>query len=317
MNYINTEFIIVFFSILKNIFSSIVIFTIFLLFSCSDHKQKYVKVFDESVKNSYPDAMRKPEIHFAIAPVLSSKSSLILYSPMLDYIEKHLNRKLEVTFPKSYLETNAAIENGTCDIAIVCTGAFLKGKKYMEVIVVPEISGKTFYNSYIIVNKESDIKDLSQLKNKVFAFTDPLSLSGFYYAAYRIKTMGYKISDFFEKIIWTKSHDLSIKNVGEGLVDGASVDSIVYDFLIKNKNEFALKTKVIEKSFDLGIPPVVVRSDLENNLKEQIQSIFLRMDTDNEGKKILQKIGIDRFVKPDMSIYNQTEKILRQLGEID
>lgn len=44
----------------------------------------------------------------------------------------------------------------------------------MEILVVPVVNGKPYYQAYVIVNKDGNINDLNDLKNKPFAFTDPL-----------------------------------------------------------------------------------------------------------------------------------------------
>jgi len=286
---------------------------------CSDEKIKTIKIFKDDIKQSNQHSVTESPLRIAIAPVISPGSSLVTYSRLVEYLGRTMNRRIEPFYPKSYIETNTALKNGMCDIALICTGAYLKAFKsgYMEIIAVPVKSGKPTYNAYIIVNKDSNIEDFKQLKGKVFAFTDPLSLTGYYYIAYKLNELGNKPSDYFNRIVWTKSHDKSIKLVGERFVDGASVDSIVYDALSRDNNEYIKMTKVIEKSMDMGIPPIVVRSDLSTDLKNKIQDVFLNMELDKEGREILNSLEIDRFIKPDKTIYESAEQMMRVLGEID
>ena len=71
---------------------------------------------------------------------------------------------------------------------------------------------------------------------------------------------------FFRKYVFTYSHDNSIKSVAEKLVDGAAVDSLVYDYTVARSPLFSAKTRVIQKSGPYGIPPVVVHPGLNPEL---------------------------------------------------
>lgn len=67
-----------------------------------------------------------------------------------------------------------------------------------------------------------------------------------------------------------------------------------------NGTDIAEQTKVIHRSPQFGIPPVVVPSDLPFHLKQSLRSVFLRMHTEPAGKRILEQMRIEKFVEvPD------------------
>jgi phosphonate transport system substrate-binding protein len=90
---------------------------------------------------------------------------------------------------------------------------------------------------------------------------------------------------FFGKIIYTYSHDNSIKAVALSLVDGAAVHGHIWEYFNRRDPEFTSKTRIIKKSVPFGNPPVVASSHLPESTKDQIRKILLGMHKDSEGKK--------------------------------
>jgi len=254
-------------------------------------------------------------LRVAVAAVISPKATLNTYARLLDYLGAKLDRPVELIQRPTYAEINTLLRAGQADLAFVCGGAYVEGQRDfgMELLVGPRVRGATFYNSYIIVPRDSEAQSLADLRGKTFAFSDPLSNSGRLWPEYRLWQMGESAESFFHHTIFTYSHDNSIKAVAEKLVDGAAVDSLVYDFTIARSPEYSRLTRVIEKSPDFGIPPVVVHPALNPQLKAQLRSVLLNMDQDEQGYEILKNLMIDRFVVVEESLYDSIREMANQL----
>lgn len=226
---------------------------------------------------------------------------------------------VEMVQKESYDEMDKLLEKGEVSIAFICSGPYVKNKEKfgVELLVAPQSYGKPFYHAYIIVHKDSPIKSLTDLKGKSFAFTDPKSNTGKLVPTYMIaKNFNKTPEQFFSKITYTKSHDKSIEAVAKKIVDGASVDSLIYDYAAKKNPVYTSLTKIIEKSPPYGIPPVVVTKNFEPNLKEKIKQTFLNMHKDPEGKKILDGIMVDKFIVPKDSDYNSVREMERWIKKL-
>ncbi|GFP21561.1 phosphonate transport system substrate-binding protein, partial [Candidatus Hakubella thermalkaliphila] len=112
----------------------------------------------------------------------------------------------------------------------------------------------------------------------------------------------------------TYSHDNSMKAVAAKLVDGAAVDSLVYDYALARGFQYIARTKIIWKSPPYGAPPIVVHPRLNSELKTQLRDVFLTMDQDEEGRRILQDLMIDRFVVIDDAAYDSIREMIASLG---
>ena len=102
--------------------------------------------------------------------------------------------------------------------------------------------------------------------------------------------------------------------VADKLVDGAAVDSLVYEQLVTDNAELASKTKVIARWGPYGIPPVVVSPTLDSRLKQQLRDFFLDLHKSSEGMKRLNNLSIDKFVVISDDIYGSIRKMERKLG---
>lgn len=291
-----------------------IIFVVFV--GCSDFKEyKKVKIKADLKENITKDINSDNKVKIAISPILSPIYLFGYYSQFIEYIKNKSNLNIKPIFGQNYWSVNQLIKNKKVDIAFICTGAYFDIKQYCDVLVVPQINNKITYNSYIIVSKDSHINSFNDLENKSFAFTDPLSLTGHYYVKYKLLSISRTEENFFNKVIYTYSHNNSIKVVAEKIVDGACVDSIVFEKMLKEANIYAQNVKVIEISKPFGIPPVVVTKNIDKNIREKLEKIFLDMHKDEEGKKILRSMLIDRFILPPKDFYLSFEKILINVNE--
>jgi len=94
-----------------------------------------------------------------------------------------------------------------------------------------------------------------------------------------------------------------------GIVDGAAVDSLIWEYAVRNNPEYTSKTKIIRKSPPYGIPPFVVRKGLAPGLKESLRDILLNAHNDKTGRNILNKMMIDKFISIDDSAYDSIREM--------
>lgn len=268
-----------------------------------------------STATSTPLGSQAP-LRVAIAAVISPKGTIESYTPFLDYLARQTGRPVELVQRQTYAEVNNLVRDGGVELAIVCTGAYIHGHRDfdMELLVAPQVAGKTVYYSYIIVPVSSPAQSLADLRGKTFAFTDPLSNSGWLMPVHLLWQMGETPEHFFEQTIYTYSHDNSIRAVAEGLVDGASVDSLVYDYALHRDPTLADRVRIIGRSEPCGMPPVVVPPGLDAAQKAALRDILLTMHQNPDGRAALDELLIERFVPIDDRTYDSVREALKEVG---
>lgn len=291
---------------MKNIiYKLLIIFQIFLI-SCefSDYESKSVD-FSKKINNAALENETNQYLEVVVGAMISPKETFSLYKDLFEYISDKLNITLRLEQRKTYSEANELISKKQVKVGFICSGAYIKIKNECDLLVVPVFNNQPYYQAYIIVNNTSSINNIKELKGKSFAFTDFLSNTGKMYPEKRIKELFNMDShDFFSKTTYSNSHDASIQLISKGLVDGASIDGLIYEFMLKNSPEKVRNIKIIEKSDFFGSPPIVTSRHISKTLKFKLKNVLLYMHKDSLGKKILKKLMIDRFTIPNDSIYN-------------
>ncbi len=296
------------------------IFFFLLIFICcqKDQSKKKVKV-DFSKKEEIDLQIIESGIPLraAVSAMISPEENFYYYAKIFDYISQQMNREIISKQRKTYSEVNTLLRSRELDFAFICSGAYVEAKDDFgaEVLVIPQIDGKTSYHAYIIVRSDSDYEKLEDLKDFSFAFTDPMSNTGCLYPSFLVKQMGFVADDFFSRVIFTYAHDFSIQAVNSRLVDAASVDSIIYDYLQTHNPHKVDKLRIIIKSESFGMPPVVIHPEIEPSLKKNLETIFFRMSEDPQGREILDHLNIDRFIQGKDEDYESIRKMKALLGK--
>ena len=99
--------------------------------------------------------------------------------------------------------------------------------------------------------------------------------------------------------------------MARGLVDGATIDGLIWEYYHHNNPTLTSRTRIIRKSEPYGIPPIVAHRDADPELKDRIRQFLLSMHEDPMGQKILGELMIDRFIEPREQWY-QTIRNMKQ-----
>jgi phosphonate transport system substrate-binding protein len=299
-------------------FLTLFIVTLLSSFSGCSRDGDYKPVdFSKTVAIDQPDTRpaRQSVLRVAVAAMISPKETFIYYRELLDYIGRNSGHNVQLIQRKTYEEVNELFPKGEIDLAFICTGPYAASReKYgFEALATPQVRGQPFYQSYLIVPKDSSYQRLEDLKGRVFAFTDPDSNTGAMVPRFWLAEMGETPESFFGKTIFTYSHDNSILAVAKGLVDAAAVDGHQWEYFEHFSPAYTSRTRVMRKSQPFGGPPLVASARLQGDTRSNIRELVLSMHNDPEGKRILEKLLIDRFVAPREEWYEPARAMIAGL----
>jgi len=294
------------------------ILLLILVSACGDETEKRIVDFSKTIIIDRPETkvIDDAALKVAVGAMVSPKETLIYYQQILDVISAGLGKRIELVQRKTYKEINELLTKGEIDLAFLCSGPYaaLKKDQGFELIATPEIGGRHFYQAYLIVNKNSTFDKLEDLKGHTFAFTDPDSNTGRLVPIYWLAKMGERPETFFKHVIYTYSHDNSIAAVAKGLVDGASVDGLVWDYFQKQNPNLTSQTRIIMKSDNYGIPPLVASKKLPESIKKTVKDLLFSLHHKEEGKKILSQLMIDRFIVPEDQWYDSIRHMQQSIN---
>lgn len=289
--------------------SFLILVALQLIAGCTQNPQQKISL--EKRETIVTEKKNGKAIRIAVGGMITPREGFAYYRQFLDYIGEKMGQPVQFVDREDYAEINKLVAAGQVDVAFVCGGPYVDGRRDfgMEILAAPVAYGGTVYYSYIIVNKNSAFQQLGDLKGKRFAFTDPLSNTGKLVPTYMLARLNETPDSFFGKYSYLGSHDKAIRAVAEGVVDGAAVDSLIWEYASRTSPKYTSKTRIMLKSPPYGIPPVVVPKELDPELKDRLRKIFLEAHTDPKGAGILRKMQIDRFVTIDDKAYDSIREM--------
>src|SRR5512133_3888850 len=238
------------------------------------------------------DATAAEPLLIGVAARISPRESYAYYDRLLAYVGRKLGRQVEMVQFSTYDEMDTALERRDLDYAFICAGPYVRD---------PAASPAT---------------TLADLRGKQFAFTDAKSNTGRLVPAYLVqREFGVRPESWFSSVRYLGSHDASIDAVNAGTVDGASVDSLIFDYVAARHPGRVKNVRILVKSPPFGIPPVVANRRADPAVRQRVRDALLSMHSDPEGRRILDGIMVDRFIVPVDSDYNAVREMESWLAE--
>jgi phosphonate transport system substrate-binding protein len=249
-------------------------------------------------------------LRVAVAAILSPAGNIESYGEFGDYLGDALGRPVELLQRRTYEEINAMLASGEADIGFVCTSAYVVGHDDfgLRLLAAPEIHGETVYRSVLITPAGSGADSMAELRGAVFAFTDPMSLSGRMYPTSVVEALGETPETFFARTFFTYSHEEAIEAVASRVAGGAAVDSLVLDHVLASNPD--LPIEIVAASPPFAIPPVVASPLLPAAQVEEIRSLLLGLHQQSEASAALESMGVDRFVVIDDAAYDGVRAVM-------
>ena len=253
----------------------------------------------------------KAELNSPSAPIRIGITSVILNQQLQflqkwkAYLEEQLNQPIEFIRQESYGKITTQLLKGDLDFGWICGYPYVQHQTLLELIAVPLYNGKPLYQSYLIVsNSDIEIKSLLDLKDTVFAYSDPDSNSGYLYAQYILIRAGLNPESFFKKSFFTWQHKNTVEAVAVGLAKAGIIDSYIWETMKKQRHPLIEKTRIAYKSRTFGFPPLVTTKHVSPELKKKLQRILLSMNENAQGRYLLEQLNIEGFIQGNTDLFN-------------
>jgi len=217
------------------------------------------------------------------------------FQPLADHIKKCLGVEVEIISASDYSGVITAMAHKHLDFAYFGPKSYVEAvKKANAQAIALELNkqGEPGYYGVIIARKDSPVTTLSQMKGKVFAFTDPNSTSG-YLVPNILFARDFKVkpADYFREVKFSGSHGASILSVKNGAVDVAATNNIDLDRMIQKGQATLDDFRILWKSELIPGAPMAARRDLPESLKSAFTGALLSFNGDKEGMEHLQNGG--------------------------
>ncbi|KZL94026.1 phosphate/phosphite/phosphonate ABC transporter substrate-binding protein [Clostridium magnum] len=215
------------------------------------------------------------EIIFGVNPFTDPENIKNMYVPVLERICQSIGYKASVIIVKDYDALKSYIEKNIIDIGWFSPSAYVDAREKVNVVPIatPKINGKTSYNGYIIVKKDSEIKNINDLKDKSFGYVDKKSASGYLYARHILKQNNINPDTIFKNTSFLGSHDNVINAVLSGEIDAGATYNEALDNVQRNGVDIS-NIKIIAQTQDIPKDAIAASSKLDTKLINRLQKAF-------------------------------------------
>lgn len=255
----------------------------------------------------------KPEaaLRFGTSPVFLNEQ-LRLLGRWQRFLEAGLQRPVRFVQRGSYREVLDLLLSGSLEMAWLCGHPFVLHESALRPIAVPVYQGAPLYRSYLVVPlADAKSRSVEDLKGQVFAFSDPLSNSGYLVPRAEIARAGGDPITHFRRTFFTFSHRKVVEAVRSGLAQGGSMDGYIWDTLASQQASTLDGVRVAWRSNPHAFPPIVARASLEEGQRKQVEGVLLAMQHSAEGRAILAQLNLDGFVPPHPGQFESIRELLR------
>ena len=171
-----------------------------------------------------PDALT-----FAMVPTEETVAELELYKPVTDRMAELTGKKIQFFMPTSYASVVEGMLGGFVHVAVLGPYSYVIASEKDPAIEVFATYAKKpghmqeegpGYRAALITKKGSGFTTIESLKGTTLGLVDPGSTSGNLMPRVVFgNVIGMDLDDYFGKVVYTGSHELSSVAVGKGKVD--------------------------------------------------------------------------------------------------
>jgi phosphonate transport system substrate-binding protein len=230
------------------------------------------------------------------------------------YLEAALGARVTFVQRGVYSPIIDGLRAGQIDFAWVCGYPYVLHQHEFRLIAVPVWRGAPLYQSYLIAGSGSRANALSDLAGSTFAFSDPLSNSGYLYIRYVLARQGRRAEDYFSRSFFAHSHPNVVEAVAEGLSAGGAVDGYVWEVLAEVNPKLTRRTRVLQRSPDFGFPPLVAAGHVAAPLRARVQQALLAMHESPDGRAVLDDLRLDRLGPGTPQLFDSIRDMAQVVG---
>lgn len=223
-----------------------------------------------------------------------------------DYLEAKLGKSIELIVTTDYSSMIEAMRFGRIDIAYFGPASYTIAKDKMaggELDIEPFAArlkgGSTTYQSVIIANVESEIGSFEDMKGSGInvAFGDQASTSSHFAPKYTMQLAGVKQGEDYKQN-FLGAHDAVAINVQRGNAQVGGLSRPIFESLIEKGKIDPEKVKVVAYSADIPQYPWVYRTDLQEDLRNNLRTAFYSLKKGTpEGDAVLTPFKSDGFAE--------------------
>lgn len=266
-----------------------------------------------------PSVSAQQVLRVTTIPEEAATEQMRKFGPLTKYLERTVGMPVSFVPVNDYPAAVEALVNKQVDL--VWFGGFTYVQAQIrsggKIVPIAQREEDTKFRSVFITQKDSGIKQLSDLKGKQVSFGSQSSTSGHLMPRSFLLEAGLDPDKDFKRVAYSGAHDATIAAVVSGRVDAAALDMTVWRKFVDEKKVDTNKVDVFYTT-----PPYFnynwsVNAEMPAALREKITKALLALDMNTpEGKEILTLNRATKYIPTTPDNYKGLEVAGRSAGLI-
>lgn len=248
------------------------------------------------------------KLRIGLTPVILADQVAFL-SRWGKYLSARSDVEVEFVARDSYQSILDLLFSSQLDAAWVCGYPYVRFESALQLLAVPHFQGQPTYQAYLIRSTEAPfhVNGWPDLKDRVLAYSDPLSNSGWLVAQVQLAKAGLTPRDL-RKGFFTHSHRNVAEAVAARLAQAGSIDGYVWETMKAQGMPAVSKTEVVWKSEHFGFPPLVMRRNDDPLRLGKLKQALLDMQEDKVGRDLLASLNLSAFATGAPSLFDSIRR---------
>ncbi|MFW5733474.1 MAG: phosphate/phosphite/phosphonate ABC transporter substrate-binding protein [Oceanidesulfovibrio sp.] len=247
----------------------------------------------------------------ALLPDENASSVIKNNEPLKKYLEKTLNKDIELVVTTDYSSMIEAMRHGRLDLAYFGPLSYVlaKSKSDIEAFAGLSKNGSTTYNAVVIANTEAGIDTIADIKGHDMAYGDQASTSSHLIPKSMLKAAGLSSEEDYEEH-FLGAHDAVAVTVQSGKAQAGGLSKPIFESLVAKGTIDPNKVKVLDVSKPFPQYPWAMRSDLDPQLKEEIKNAFWNLKDPEVLEGFKKATGFGKMTDSDYDVVRDLAKLL-------
>lgn len=260
------------------------------------------------------------ELLLGIEPEHNIFDQMERYRSLAAYLSDQLGVEVKLTIMSRYGEVIKRFK------ALKLDGAFLSAytatmairELHLEPVANPvNLNGESTSRGYILVRKDSGIREAKDIQGMGMVFVDPATMEGYLFPLLYLQRHGMTdMRIFFSRYSYSGSHASVIFTVLDGRADVGAAKNTVFDRLVANDPSIQNELEIIAQSPKVPETTLCIRNEIDPHLRDMLATVLLRMDQNAPGRQALTAFKALRFVKANQADFVRIEEMAQEAQSV-
>ena len=274
---------------------------LFLLVLFASACEEPIAAYSPSITNS-SSTQKDPVYIFSVHPLHNPTRLHEVFSPLMIYLSMHIdNADFQLEASRNYATYDEKLYARQSHFSLPNPFQTVNALKH-GYRVFGKMGDDDNFRGIILVRKDSNITEVSDLKGKVVSYPAPTALAATMLPQYYLQTHGLDVMNEVENR-YVGSQESSVLNVYLGNVAAGATWPPPWNALKKERPELAEALEIKWQTQSLPNNGLIVRDDVSDAIVKQVSELLLNLHTHKEGREILARIELSRFEPANSDTY--------------